>query len=1305
MTGILHGKRFFRFLAWALLLAGLGADMPVHGQTYCNPSYPNGCAVSNNRITNVQIGTINHSPPNCTVHDYTSISTQIPAGVPTNITVTSEGWCGVGVAVDFNSDGDFNDPGEILALPGYQANQVAIYAMSITVPLSVPPGSYRMRVYNRLANSGNGTPADSPCGTYGYGSWDDYTLVVYHQCATVTGSSATPAIICSSGTSSLSVSYTSVSPATVKWYNEQGIQVGTGNPFTSPTLTSTTTLYAAVDNGLCDTPRVPVTVIVTPPVQPPLAVTPADTTICEGKIVRITATRTTQTDSVVAEEGSYTISKAPINGSGVNSASELIYTASELNIAGRITNIGFFKKNTNTTFNPGNVTIYMKNTTAATVGATASTAGYVQVYSGVWPNTGVAANTWNNIILNTPFDYLGGNNNLAILVVRTGGTSNLLNAPTYRASSLAPAARNSYFISGAWVSGTSPMTSDTLRPDIKIRYQVNPGITWAPAANLFRDNGLTQPIAASDTSNIVYAHPSVTTTYHAHSNWNGCLSAGYINATVHILDTVHVIRPDTICAGQSYSFGTQTLTAPGTYQQTFQGTNSCDSVVTLNLWVKPYITNSVTVNICQGQTYTFNGITYTTSQTGLKDTFATAGCDSIVTLNLVVNPNITPTFNIVSNICNGATAPLLPAASTNGITGTWSPATVSNTATGTYTFTPGTGQCATTATVTVTVNPIITTTFNPIPAICAGATPPVLPTTSANGITGTWSPATVSNSATGTYTFTPGAGQCATTATLTVTVNPNVTPAFNAVPAICSGATPPVLPTTSTNGIPGTWSPATVSNTATATYTFTPSAGQCAVTTTLTVTVNPIVTPTFSAVAAICAGAAAPVLPATSNNGIPGTWSPATVSNTATGTYTFTPAAGQCASTATLTVTVHPNVTPAFNAIAPICFGSTPPVLPGTSTNGIAGSWSPASVNNTATTTYTFTPNAGLCATTATMTITVKPLVYYNDNRTICPSALPYTWNGIPNANTGTMYTATAANGCDSIVTLGLTVMPAAVVTYKDTLSCGPLFYRNQTFNVSTILRDTVKSRLGCDSSILVTNITIYPNNPYTKTIDTAGCASVIFEGNTYYESTQLDVMYRNIHGCDSVRRIVNINVDDFDLILTMTPENPYEGEPVLLETSSNAGDNYTVDSWTPLAWFANQHRKSQQMPAKTEGEIIVYGQSVNGCPDTGRVELKIRPLNYGVFMPNAFSPNGDGNNDKFGPSFYMDRAYVIKTFRVYNRWGQLVYSASNAVNGAWDGTRNDGQPADIGNYGYFMVIRFIDGKEVQLKGDVTLIR
>src|SRR5205814_2077515 len=121
-----------------------------------------------------------------------------------------------------------------------------------------------------------------------------------------------------------------------------------------------------------------------------------------------------------------------------------------------------------------------------------------------------------------------------------------------------------------------------------------------------------------------------------------------------------------------------------------------------------------------------------------------------------------------------------------------------------------------------------------------------------------------------------------------------------------------------------------------------------ATTASISVTVTPQVTPTFTAVGPLCQNSSAPALPSTSTNGITGTWSPATINTSTAGTttYTFTPTdATQCATTASISVTVTPQVTPTFTAVGPLCQNSTAPALPGTSNNGITGSWSPATIN------------------------------------------------------------------------------------------------------------------------------------------------------------------------------------------------------------------------------------------------------------------------------------------------------------------------------------------------------------------------
>ncbi len=176
----------------------------------------------------------------------------------------------------------------------------------------------------------------------------------------------------------------------------------------------------------------------------------------------------------------------------------------------------------------------------------------------------------------------------------------------------------------------------------------------------------------------------------------------------------------------------------------------------------------------------------------------------------------------------------------------------------------------------------------------------------------------------------------------------------------------------------------------------------------MTITVNPLITPTFTQVAAICNGEALGELPLTSDNGITGTWLPA-LDNTLTTTYTFTPDASQtCAVDETMTITVN-QITPTFTQVDPICNGGVLGELSTTSNNNITGTWSPA-IDNTATTTYTFTPDASqTCAVDQTMeiTITVNPITpTFTQVDPICNGddleALPTTSNNGDYRNLGT---------------------------------------------------------------------------------------------------------------------------------------------------------------------------------------------------------------------------------------------------------------------------------------------------------------
>jgi len=88
------------------------------------------------------------------------------------------------------------------------------------------------------------------------------------------------------------------------------------------------------------------------------------------------------------------------------------------------------------------------------------------------------------------------------------------------------------------------------------------------------------------------------------------------------------------------------------------------------------------------------------------------------------------------------------------------------------------------------------------------------------------------------------------------------------------------------------------------------------------------------------------------------------------------------------------------------------------------------------------------------------------------------------------------------------------------------------------------------------------------------------------------------------------------------------------------------------------------------------------------------------VFIPNSFTPNGDGNNDFF--QVYGESVKVID-LKIFNRWGELVYQSNNVFAG-WDGTYK-GIPQNPGVFSYAVQITFLDNSTLNKQGSVTLLR
>ena len=530
--------------------------------------------------------------------------------------------------------------------------------------------------------------------------------------------------------------------------------------------------------------------------------------------------------------------------------------------------------------------------------------------------------------------------------------------------------------------------------------------------------------------------------------------------------------------------------------------------------------------------------------------------------------NCTPIIPLTANptaqntmcICNGSVT-----ASPSGGNGVYSyvwtnaqgqpvgnSATVSNLCAGWYYVQVGSGGCINNDSIQViNAGALINPTFSNFGPYCQGAIPAVLPNTSNNGITGTWSPPSIStvNSGSAVYTFTPDAGQCANATTQTVVVNGNIMPTFNAYGPYCPSAQLPTLPNTSLNGISGSWNPGIINSTlGSTTYTFTPAAGQCGSTESLTITIISSVTPTFLNLGPYCQNTLVAPLPSTSNNGISGSWNPPSVNANiqGSGTYIFTPDAGQCGDTIVQQIQISAQLSPTFTNFGPYCLGDFA-ALPNTSTNGISGTWNPSNINTSqaGTSTYTFNPTPGNCAIDTVISVLVaNPLINAGNDTTICAGNYitlegsggnNYLWNngildGIPfTPNTTSTYTVCgtvgSCIGCDTVL---VTVNPSPSASFISDISG----YDVQFLYMGTPVQSFNWNFGDGDNSSLMD-----PNHTYTSPgiygvlliVNDNGCTSTYFaEIELFAPGTDVHLINIITPNGDGVNDVFDLNLNGY---------------------------------------------------------------------------------------------------------------------------------------------------------------------------------
>jgi gliding motility-associated-like protein len=339
--------------------------------------------------------------------------------------------------------------------------------------------------------------------------------------------------------------------------------------------------------------------------------------------------------------------------------------------------------------------------------------------------------------------------------------------------------------------------------------------------------------------------------------------------------------------------------------------------------------------------------------------------------------------------------------------------------------------------------------------------------------------------------------------------------------------------------------------------------------------------------------------------------------------------------------------------------------------------------------------------TSINVSLNIYPLYSTNNPQAICNGS-SYVFNGNTYTIAGNYNdTLTSVYGCDSIIITQLTVNPLYSTNNPQVICNGGSYvFNGNTYTIAGNYNDTLTSINGCDS-IIVTQLTVNPlystNNPQAI----CNGDSYVFNGNTYTIAGNYNDTLTSINGCDSII-VTQLTVNEIP-VATATSNSPVcLGSLINLTAQTVSGGTYL---WTG----PNSFSSSDQYPV-ISATIAYAGDytlvvSANGCSSApSTVFVIIDDCDYKFFIPEGFSPNGDGINDLFVIRG-IDR-YPANTFVIFNRWGNKVFEASPYQN-TWDGKatmglRVGGDELPIGTY--FYVLDLGDGSDVY-KGTIYLNR
>jgi gliding motility-associated-like protein len=820
---------------------------------------------------------------------------------------------------------------------------------------------------------------------------------------------------------------------------------------------------------------------------------------------------------------------------------------------------------------------------------------------------------------------------------------------------------------------TATSTSQTICSGSPATITATPSIpggtfSWAPG-------GQTTPS--------ITVSPTVTTPYTCtYTDLNGCTATAVGTVTVTPLPITTVNSP-TVCAGQ-----TANLTAGGATTYTWSAGATSTGV------------NTATATPAATTTYTVTG--------------TSLGCTSTAVSTVTVNPLPITTVNSPT-ICAGQTANLTAGGAT---TYTWSAGATStgvNTAdatpaaTTTYTVTGTSLGCTSTAVSTVTVNPSPISDAGPDVTICSG-TAATIGTATTAGYTYSWLPAaglsstTISNPSittinagttpiVTTYTVTTTGLGCSSTDPVIVTVNPQPVLTITNPPAVCSPGTVNITTAGVTAGSTGGgtltyWNdaiatsplatPATIATSGTY-YIKVTAIGGCTDIQPVTVTINPVPISNAGPDITLCSGGTGNIGTATVA-GYTYVWTPtaglssSTISNptvtltnlgitaiTDSYTVTTTETATGCSSTDAVNVIVDAVATANAGSAQHVCAGLSITLGGAIGGSATSGTWSGGtgtySPNNT-TLNAVYTPSAAeYAADSVTLTLTtndpVGPCTFASSNVTFYFYPNPVVNFSVVDPNGCPVHCAnftdlSTVGGGDHIVSWSWDLGDGSTSTIQNPAHC---YSSTGLYDVTL----TVTSNHGCTGTLTIPHAVQVYAIPIAAFNPTPNPATILDPTITLNNQSSSDVNYWHW------------NFGDGDTLA------PNISSPVHSYPNGNPG-TYTTT-------------------------LIVH--NADGCYDTVSHDIVIGP-EFTFYIPNCFTPNGDGVNDYF---FGAGVGIVDYDIWIFDRWGNMIFHGSY-LDDKWDGRANHG--ADVAQQDvYVWKVKLTDvfSKKHDYIGTVTIVK